>query len=77
MIKNPETYEELIRFKKCVDLTKYYELSQDERDKIFNFLSSYPGANIVGNKTGLVLEEIDQSVPKEIINANCIDKSID
>jgi hypothetical protein len=77
MIKNPETYEELIRFKKCVDLTKYYELSQDEIDKIFNFLSSYQWANIVGNKTGLVLEEIDQSVPKEIINANCIDKSID
>ena len=76
-MKNPETYEELIRFKKCVDLTKYYELSQDEIDKIFNFLSSYQGANIVGNKTGLVLEEIDQSVPKEIINANCIDKSID
>lgn len=77
MMKNPETYEELIRFKKCVDLTKYYELSQDEIDKIFNFLSSYPRANIIGNKTGLVLEEIDQSVPKEIINANCIDKSID
>jgi len=76
-MKNPETYEELIRFKKCVDLTKYYELSQDEIDKIFNFLSSYQWANIVGNKTGLVLEEIDQSVPKEIINANCIDKSID
>ena len=76
-MKNPETYEELIRFKKCVDLTKYYELSQDEIDKIYDYLSSNPEANIIGNKTGLVLEEINQSVPQEIINAKCIDNNID
>ena len=30
MNKEPETYEELIRQKRCIDLTKYYELSMDD-----------------------------------------------
>ncbi len=77
MMKNPETYEELIRFKKCVDLTKYYGLSQEEVEKIYNYLSSNPDANIIGNKTGLILNQVGQSQPQEIINANCIDNSID
>ena len=54
-MKNPETYEELIRFKKCVDLTKYYQLSQDEVDKIYNYLSSNPDGSVVGDKSGLLL----------------------
>ena len=39
MNKEPETYEELIRYKRCVDLTSHYNLSQKEFDKIYN--SSY------------------------------------
>ena len=30
MNKEPETYEELIRMKKCIDLADYYELNVDE-----------------------------------------------
>ena len=30
----PETYEELIRMKRCIELTKYYELSDQELEKI-------------------------------------------
>lgn len=76
-MKKPKTHKELIRFKKCLDLTRYYELSQDEVDRIYDYLSSNPGANIIGNKTGLVLKRGDQSASWEIINANCIDDNID
>ena len=38
MNKEPETYEELIRQKRCIDLTKYYELSMDDLNKIYTFL---------------------------------------
>jgi hypothetical protein len=76
MIKNPETYEELLRFKKCVDLTKYYELSEEEIEKIYNFLASTPGAIVIGNKNGLSLSP-DGVLANEIINANCINPNID
>ena len=49
MNKEPETYEELIRYKRCVDLTSHYELSQEELDKIYTFLEKYPDAHIAGN----------------------------
>ena len=29
MNKEPETYEELIRKKRCIDLTKYYQLTAE------------------------------------------------
>ena len=40
MIRDPETYEELIRYKRCVDLTKYYELTESQIEKIYDFLES-------------------------------------
>ena len=76
-MKNPETYEELIRVKKCVDLTKYYELSEDEVEKIYNYLSANPDATIIGNKTSLFLNGDNNSIPQEVINANCMDTNID
>ena len=38
MKKEPETYEELIRQKRCIDLTKYYQLTESELEQIYNFL---------------------------------------
>ena len=38
MDREPETYEELIRYKRCVDLTRYYDLSKEELNKIYNHL---------------------------------------
>lgn len=40
MNKEPETYEELIRMKRCVDLTKYYELTKNDVCKVYDFLVS-------------------------------------
>ena len=31
----PQTYEELIRMKRCVELTKYYEVTEEELWEIY------------------------------------------
>ena len=38
MNKEPETYEELIRQKRCIDLTKYYDLIKEQLEEIYDFL---------------------------------------
>ena len=39
----PQTYEELIRMKRCVELTKYYEVTEEELWEIYHFLEpEYP-----------------------------------
>ena len=40
MNKEPETYEELIRYKRCVDLSSYYDLSKEELDNLSKALTS-------------------------------------
>ena len=78
MNKEPETYEELIRYKRCVDLTSHYELSKDELEKIYLFLSTYPKAVIIGNDSTLTLKvNYQPEIQPEIINSKCIDSSID
>ena len=78
MNREPETYDELIRYKRCVDLTSHYELSKDELERIYNYLEQNPQALIVGNENSLTLTiEKEQAPSPEIINARCIDASID
>ena len=78
MNKEPETYEELMRYKRCVDLTSYYDLSKEELDKIYNYLTTYPQAVIVGNWDSLTLKvENKPEIQPEVINAKCTDFSID
>ena len=55
MNKEPETYEELIRQKRCIDLTKYYELSMDDLNKIYTFLEENKDGQVRGGLTGLSL----------------------
>ena len=38
----PQTYEELIRMKRCVELTKYYEVTEEELWEIYHFLEQEP-----------------------------------
>ena len=38
MKEKAKTYEELIRKKRCVDITKYYELDENDLETIYNFL---------------------------------------
>ena len=42
----PQTYEELIRMKRCVELTKYYELTEEELEEIYRFLEQNPEASV-------------------------------
>ena len=44
----PQTYEELIRMKRCVELTKYYEVTEEELWEIYHFLEQEPQAFIKG-----------------------------
>lgn len=78
MKQEPETYEELIRTKRCIDLTKYYELSKEELDEIYIFLTENPQGEVIGGKSSLCLSiPDDNSQIKKVINAKCIDPSID
>ena len=38
MFDKPETYEELIRKKRCVELTKHYNITKEDLETIYNFL---------------------------------------
>lgn len=46
----PQTYEELIRMKRCVELTKYYELTEGELEEIYRFLEQNPEASVKGRQ---------------------------
>lgn len=38
MNREPETYDELILQKKCIELTKYYNLTMEQLEEIYEFL---------------------------------------
>ena len=76
MNKEPETYEELIRQKRCIDLTKYYELSMDDLNKIYTFLEENKDGQVRGGLTELSL--VKKNVKEnETMKVNLINKSID
>ena len=49
MNKEAETYEELIRQKRCIDFIKYYNITKDEVEKIYQFLTKYPNGIVSAN----------------------------
>ena len=51
----PGHYEELIRKKRCIDITKYYELDENDLETIYNFLKENKEAVIRGGIENLVL----------------------
>lgn len=59
----PQTYEELIRMKRCVELTKYYEVTEEELWEIYHFLEQEPEAFIKGGRQNLSLS-IGQNTAK-------------
>ena len=77
MNKEPETYEELIRRKRCINLTKYYELTHDDLNEIYNFLESHKdGYTKCGSNTILFMIK-GNITPIKVINTKCIDATID
>lgn len=55
MDKEPETYEELIRTKRCIELVKYYELDKEELDKIYYFLTENKEGKVICNMDDISL----------------------
>ena len=55
MKKEPETYEELIRQKRCVDLTRHYNLTEEQLEQVYEFLKNNPKGKITGDKTKISL----------------------
>ncbi len=67
MNKEPVTYAELIRKKRCIELTNYYDLTEEDLDKIYTFLEE--------NKKGIVRcgdQNIALVVNNDIKNATFI-----
>lgn len=78
MIRDPETYEELIRYKRCVDLTKYYELTESQIEKIYDFLESDKEGKIKSTGDYITLYPSTLNFTNEdVIIARCINSSID
>ena len=63
MNKEPETYDELMRMKRCVDLTKYYKLSKEEVEKIYEF-DTLTGL-ILQNKKSVLISPASHFVTSE------------
>ena len=42
MNTEPQTYEELIRKKRCIEITKYYAITNEELDQLYTFLATNP-----------------------------------
>lgn len=77
MNKEPETYEELIRKKRCIDLTNYYELSLSDLDQIYTFLEKNPNGIVRGGSQNLLLMLSENDTNFITIQSKCIDSKID
>ena len=63
MNKEPETYEELIRIKRCYEFTNYYEVTEEELNNIYNFLTEHKDGKIKCTE-----EELTMLDNNEVIN---------
>ena len=75
MNKEPETYEELIRQKRCYDLTKHYKITEQGLEQIYEFLKNNPKGKVAGDKTKICLSNGLKVIT--VITAMCFDSSID
>lgn len=64
MNNEPVSYEELIRKKRCIEMTKYYYLTQDDLNTIYDFLSNNRNGEVIGGKgiISFVINKKTQSV---------------
>lgn len=77
MNKEPETYEELVRKKRCIDLTKFYELSHDDLEQIYTFLGNNSDGQIKCGISNITLIKGTDTEHAITIPARCISKEID
>ena len=66
MNKEPDTYEEIIRKKRCIDLAKYYSLTDDNLEKVYSFLEQNPKGRVIGGKNNIKKQKLTFYVDKTI-----------
>ena len=76
MNKEPETYEEILRKKRCIDLTRHYNLTMENLEEIYDFLEKNPDGLIRGNSNGLYLSTPDTTNSQQIIYTTCKNPNI-
>ena len=63
--KNPKTYNEIIRMKKCYELTKYYtNVTENMFNEIYDFLGLSPMNTVIANQNVLSLVDEHSKIVK-------------
>ena len=70
MNREPETYDELILQKKCIELTKYYNLTMEQLEEIYEFLKANKKGSVQG-KTNQIFLNVGTTT-KSTIPTTCI-----
>ena len=73
MNNEPLTYEELIRKKRCINLTKYYNLTKEEIDEIYKFLEENKKGVLNCNTSSIVLKAPNLNDTKVITTKLLVD----
>ncbi len=76
MNTQPETYEELIRQKRCVDLLKYYTIPKETLEEIYKFLSENENGYIEGS-TSILTGTIPGNPNKRFFSSTLYNHTID
>ena len=74
MRKEARTYEELLRQRNCLKITKYYNIKEEQLQEIYEFLTVNKSGIVRGYKNEIEL--ILEAGVSKTINATCIDFSI-
>lgn len=74
-MKKPETYTELVTWFNCQQIKKYYNISEEDLEKIYFLVSK--GWNVNSNLDVLNLVDPSGNMQPIRIWATCIDSSID
>lgn len=77
MKNEPETYEELIRKKRCIDLSKYYELTENDLEQIYSFLAANKNGQVRCGKQNISLVIGNDTANAIVIVTKCINADID
>ena len=77
MNKEPETYDELMRKKRIIELTKYYELSESDLEEIYAFLEINPNGIVKGTLDRISLYPTNDSNDPIVKAVKCINRMLE
>ena len=71
MFKEPETYNDLIRTKRCSDLAKYFDIPKEILEEIWDFLSQNPKNNVYASSNKINLYTNNNLIKVETLPTSC------